>query len=93
MSDTIGIGLFITSGEVIGLAGSFGAILDYLCAGLVVAAVMLCLAEMISHRPVAGALIDFPTLYFDRALGFATGVVYWYATQPNSESLPDHSAG
>jgi amino acid permease len=52
--------------------------LAYLFAGAVVASVMLCLSEMVSVRPLAGALVEFPKLYFDPALGFATGIVYWF---------------
>jgi yeast amino acid transporter len=69
--------LFITAGEVISLAGSLGALLSYLFAGLVVTSVMLGLTEMISIRPVPGALFEFPKIYVDPALGFATGFAYW----------------
>ena len=77
ISGTIGVGLLVTSGEIIGLAGSLGAVLAYGLAGLIVTTAMLCMNEMASVRPVAGALIDFPRLYFNPALGFATGIAYW----------------
>lgn len=38
---------------------------------------MRCLAEMVSVRPVSGALMDYPTIFVDPALGFAVGVTYW----------------
>ena len=62
--------------RVIGLSGSLGAVLAYTFAGLIIAAVMLCLSEMVLIRPVAGALTDFLALYVDPALGFATGCSY-----------------
>jgi amino acid permease len=87
VSGTVGAGLFITLGEVIGLAGSLGGLLAYIFAGLVVASVMLCLSEMVSHRSVAGALFDYPSLYVDPALGFATGISYWYDPQCNGNNV------
>ena len=38
---------------------------------------MRCLAEMVSVRPVAAPLIDFPHTFVDEALGFTVGVMYW----------------
>lgn len=69
--------MFITSGEIIGLAGSLGAVLSYLIAGIMVICVMLCISEMLSVRPVAGAFFEFPKIYVDPALAFATGWAYW----------------
>ncbi|KAI9741128.1 MAG: hypothetical protein M1834_002841 [Cirrosporium novae-zelandiae] len=78
ISGTIGIGLFINSGEFLGLSGSVGIILAYLFAGLIVMAVMLCLSEMVSVRPVPGAIFEYPKLYVDPALGYAVGFIYWF---------------
>ena len=38
---------------------------------------MRSLAEMASVRPVSGALMDFPGVFVDEALGFAVGFMYW----------------
>ncbi|MCJ1246585.1 hypothetical protein MMC30_003794 [Trapelia coarctata] len=76
---TIGIGILIFSGRILGLAGGLGAILSFLVAGGVVSSVMVCLAEMVSVRPVVGAIFDYPKLYIDPALGFAAGIAYWIA--------------
>jgi hypothetical protein len=38
---------------------------------------MRSLAEMVSVRPVSGALMDYPSVFVDPALGFAVGCVYW----------------
>ena len=44
---------------------------------------MVCLSEMISVRPIAGAINRFPGEYVHPSLGFAVGVIYWY--QPRAE--------
>jgi yeast amino acid transporter len=80
LSGTIGIGLFINSGELLGLSGSVGIILSYLFGGLIVMAVMMCLAEMVSVRPVPGAIFEYPKLYVDPALGYAVGFIYWFVS-------------
>lgn len=49
----------------------------FIGAGLIVIAVMRTFAEMVSVRPLSGALIDFPHTFVDPALGFAVGVMYW----------------
>lgn len=76
-SGTVGVGLFVTSGELIGISGSAGCVTAYAGAGLIVTAVMRCLAEMVSVRPISGALMHYPRVFVDDALGFAVGVTYW----------------
>ncbi|MCJ1473206.1 Cationic amino acid transporter 2, partial [Lambiella insularis] len=78
-SGLIRIGLFVTSGEMIGLSGSAGTVMSFAVAGLVIVAVMRTLAELVSVRPLSGAIIDFPHTYVDPALGFAVGMMYWLA--------------
>lgn len=79
-SGAVGIGIYQTSGEIIGLAGPVGAFIAYIFAGLVIFSVMRCIAEMVSVRPVKGPLMDFPHTFIDEALGFAVGFMYWYET-------------
>ncbi|KAL8767350.1 MAG: hypothetical protein Q9209_006113 [Squamulea sp. 1 TL-2023] len=78
-SGAVGIGVFQTSGEIIALGGPVGALLAFVFAGLVIFSVMRCLAEMVSVRPVAAPLIDFPHTFVDEALGFTVGIMYWMA--------------
>ncbi|ERF68588.1 hypothetical protein EPUS_04686 [Endocarpon pusillum Z07020] len=78
-SGTIGIGLFVTSGQIISISGSGGCVISFVVAGLIVIAVMRTLAEMVSVRPLSGALIDFPHTFVDPALGFAVGIMYCLA--------------
>src|SRR5437762_2055606 len=80
-SGTVGAALFVTSGQLIGISGSLGYVVSYICAALIVTGVMRSLAEMVSVRPVSGALMDFPHTFIDPALGFAVGVIYWLVSQ------------
>lgn len=74
---TIGMGLFLLSGKILRLGGSTGLILSYALMGFVVAAVMSCIAEMVSLIPEPGALALMPKRFFDSSLGFAVGITYW----------------
>lgn len=76
-SGAVGIGLFQTSGQIIAVGGPVGAFVAFLFAGLTIFAVMRSLAEMASVRPVPGAIMDYPDVFVDEALGFAVGVMYW----------------
>ena len=51
--------------------------LAYMFAGLTIFAVMRSLAEMASVRPVSGAIMDYPDVFVDEALGYAVGLMYW----------------
>lgn len=76
-SAAVGIGLVESSGEILALGGPVGALIAFILASLVIFSVMRCLAEMISVRPVEGALMNFPATFIEPALGFAVGVTYW----------------
>jgi amino acid transporter len=76
---TIGMGLVLSSSEILRLSGSTGLVLSYALMGIVVAAVMSCIAEMVSLIPEPGALALFPKRFIDPSLGLAVGVSYWYA--------------
>ena len=77
ISGTIGLGLVLSSSKVLRLGGSTGIILAYTAMGFVVAAVMSCIAEMVSLIPEPGALSLMPKRFVDSSLGFAVGVTYW----------------
>lgn len=83
----MGIGIYETSSEIIALGGPVGALIAYVFAGLVIFAVMRCLAEMVSVRPVKGPLMDFPNTFVDEALGFTVGVMYWKAENACPENI------
>lgn len=47
------------------MGGPVGALLAFLFASLIIFSVMRCLAEMVSVRPVQGALMSFPADFVD----------------------------
>ena len=51
---------------------------------------MRSLAEMVSVRPVKGAIMDYPDVFVDEALGFATGLLYWYGQGAVDVQYTDH---
>jgi yeast amino acid transporter len=77
ISGTVGAGLFISAGGIIGTSGTVGAALSYAVAGLIVGSVVYCLSEMVAARPLTGALISYPHQFVEPALGFAVATVYW----------------
>ena len=74
-SGAVGIGLFQTSGQIVALGGPVGALLAFIFAALIVVSVMRSLAEMVSVRPVKGAILDYPDVFVDEALGFTCGLL------------------
>ena len=76
-SAVVGIGLFQTSGEIIAVGGSVGALLAFVLASLIIFSVMRSLAEMVSVRPIEGSLMDLPGVFVNPALGFTVGIMYW----------------
>ncbi|KAI9751513.1 MAG: Cationic amino acid transporter 2 [Lichina confinis] len=53
---------------------------------------MRSLAEMVSVRPVSGALIDYPHTFVDPALGFAVGVSYFLSQCMSMATLTSSAA-
>lgn len=78
ISGSIGMGLFIISGQVIKIAGSAGALLSYAFTGLIIHAVMRCIGEMVALIPEPGAIMEYPMRFVDDALGWACGLMYWF---------------
>lgn len=78
VSGTIGMGLFVTTGQVIKIAGSAGALLSYALTGLIIHAVMRCIGEMVALIPESGAIMEYPMRFVDDALGWTVAVVYWF---------------
>lgn len=88
LSGMIGAGIFVTSGALVSTVGSLGAAVSYLVAGGIVACVCYTITEMLSARPLTGALIDFPHTFLDPAFGFAVGASYAYAESKFIEFVP-----
>ncbi|KAJ4363567.1 hypothetical protein N0V83_009863 [Neocucurbitaria cava] len=76
ISGCIGGGIFITSGALISTTGSLGAAVSYVIAGGIVACGLYTITEMVTCRPLTGALIDLPHTFLDPACGFAVAALY-----------------
>ncbi|KRN12159.1 amino acid permease-associated protein [Fructilactobacillus fructivorans] len=74
----IGTGLFVTSGGAIHNAGPGGALVAYVCMGIMVYFLMTSLGEMATNMPVSGSFATYSAKYVDPALGFAMGWNYWF---------------
>ncbi|USP82159.1 hypothetical protein yc1106_09433 [Curvularia clavata] len=74
----IGTGLFLASGQAIATAGPVGALLGYLCMGLIACGVALSAGEMSAFTPVTGGFVRHATRFVQPALGIATGWNFWY---------------
>ncbi|KAJ0426578.1 amino acid permease/ SLC12A domain-containing protein [Aspergillus carlsbadensis] len=78
LAGMIGTGLFLTSGQVIAIAGPAGAFLAYILMGLVTAGVSYTTGEITSFSPWTGAFVRHATKFVEPALGAATGWNFWY---------------
>ena len=74
----IGSGLFMTSGQAVQSAGPGGALVAYLCIGIMVYFLMTSLGEMATYLPTSGSFSTYATRYVDPSLGFALGWNYWF---------------
>ena len=78
LSGAIGTGLFVSSGQVLSLAGPLSAFLTYIITGFNLYCVINSLGEMAAWLPIPGAVPVFAARYVDPALGFTLGWNYWY---------------
>ena len=84
ISACVGGGIFITSGALISTTGSLGAAASYAIAGGIVACVLYTITEMVTARPLTGALIDLPHTFLDPACGFTVAALYGYVETKSS---------
>ncbi|KAJ3251185.1 hypothetical protein HK103_002585 [Boothiomyces macroporosus] len=78
IAGTIGTGLFVKSGDVIGGAGALGALAAYVLAGISVFCVVMSLGEMATMIPLSGSFNEYAGRFIDPAVGFAFGWMYWF---------------
>jgi amino acid transporter len=76
-STMLGIGLFLSSGKAIFMAGPGAAIIAYIVTGTIMSSAMACLAEMTALFPVRGVIFDFSRRFIDQSVGFAIGWQSW----------------
>ncbi|GGF41455.1 GABA permease [Marmoricola endophyticus] len=74
---TIGAGLFVGSGVVIGDTGP-AALISFLLAGVLVMLVMRMLGEMAVARPAVGSFYEYARVGLGEWAGFTVGWLYWY---------------
>ncbi|RDW79544.1 hypothetical protein BP6252_04182 [Coleophoma cylindrospora] len=79
ISGTLGVGLYLRSGEILRLAGPLATPLAFLIIGILATVVMQCIAEMICIWPITNALVKFPAVFVDEELGVVIGWAYWFS--------------
>ncbi|KAG0243131.1 hypothetical protein BGW41_002771 [Actinomortierella wolfii] len=79
LGGTIGTGLFLASGSSIAIAGPGYAQVAYTVIGSMVYCFMSSLGEMTTYLPITGSINAYGTRFFDPALGFMLGWVYWFS--------------
>ncbi|KAF9208562.1 hypothetical protein BGZ49_008429 [Haplosporangium sp. Z 27] len=79
LGGTIGTGLFLASGSSIATAGPGYSQIAYSLIGSMVFCFMSSLGEMATYMPIAGSINAYATRFFDPALGFMLGWVYWFS--------------
>lgn len=89
---TIGTGFFLGTGTALVKAGPAGCLISYIFIGTVLWSVMVCLGEMATYIPTAGAFSSYATRFVDASLGFAVGWLYWFGCE-SSLSLAQRSWG
>lgn len=78
---TIGTGFFLGTGTALVKAGPAGCLIGYVFVGTVLWSVMVCLGEMATYIPTAGAFSAYATRFVDSSLGFAVGWLYWFGCE------------
>ncbi|WP_446899590.1 amino acid permease [Clostridium sp. LBM24168] len=78
LGGAIGTGIFLALGNTINQAGPGGALVAYICIGIMVYFLMTSLGEMATFMPDSGSFGTYATKFVDPALGFALGWNYWY---------------
>ncbi len=78
---TIGTGFFLGTGTALVNAGPGGCLISYIFVGTVLWSVMVCMGEMATYIPTAGAFSAYATRFVDPSLGFAVGWLYWFSCE------------
>lgn len=66
-------GLFLTTGKAISRGGPLGTLLAYGIVGILIAFVVLSMAELSALVPLSGGIVRPAEYFFDPALSFAQG--------------------
>ncbi|AAS54320.2 AGL171Wp [Eremothecium gossypii ATCC 10895] len=74
---SIGVGLFLTSGNAFAVAGPFGTLLGFSICGTVCLATMLSFTELSTLIPISSGFSGLASRFVEDAFGFALGWSYW----------------
>ncbi|KAH7239434.1 amino acid permease-domain-containing protein [Fusarium tricinctum] len=92
INGTLGTGLYVRSGQILELGGPIAVVLSFITLGILVWAVMQCIAELLCLWPVPGAVPLFVKKFVDRELGDAVGIAYWFTYSIGFSALITTSA-
>ncbi|GAB7347545.1 hypothetical protein MBLNU459_g4436t2 [Dothideomycetes sp. NU459] len=87
VSITIGLGIFVLTGEMLRIAGPAGTIVAFGIVSVISIWVMNGIAEMIQLWPISNAFVEFVAAFVDRDLATVVGIAYWYAYSMAFQSL------
>lgn len=79
MGSALGTGLFLGSGEAIGIAGP-AVIISFALGSLIAATVALSMGEMASRHPVRGGFGTLAARYLSPLWGYLSRWLYWFVT-------------
>src|SRR5699024_7823912 len=79
MGSALGTGLFLGSGEAIGIAGP-AVILSFAIGSLIAATIALAMGEMASRHPVRGGFGTLAARYLSPFWGYLSRWLYWIVT-------------
>ena len=79
MGSALGTGLFLGSGEAIGIAGP-AVILSFAIGSLIAATIALAMGEMASRHPVRGGFGTLAASYLSPFWGYLSRLLYWIVT-------------
>lgn len=77
VSATIGLGIFVRSGEVLELAGPAGTVIAFAIVSFIAIWVMNGIAEMIRLWPISNPFVEFVAAFVDEDLSIVVGIAYW----------------
>ncbi|KAF2140221.1 uncharacterized protein K452DRAFT_319754 [Aplosporella prunicola CBS 121167] len=78
ISATVGVGFFVSSGEILAFAGPGTVLVAFACVGIVAFMVMEGVSEMVMVWPVPNPMVQFVRHFVDRDLAIVVCVAYWY---------------
>ncbi|KAK3324465.1 amino acid permease-domain-containing protein [Cercophora scortea] len=77
-SVVLGVGLFLSAGKVIFIAGPGLAVLAYLLMGTLMWSAMASMGEMTALFPVKGPTFEFTRRFVDESVGYASAWMLWF---------------